>query len=241
VIPLSDRQLDDLQQALAWETGFRLPDGRVLGVAGKRGAVSEGRDFRVQLLADRGVLAGKRVLELGCAEGIHTVQLGELAEEVVAVEVRPKNIACALVRLFVHEVENARLVLEDVRDVDDGFGSFDVVFHVGVLYHLPDPVEHLFRISGMADVLLLDTHYETDATKRPRADLTREGKSYQAYLYREGGWRDAFSGVEDTSRWLERESLLELVQDVGFDQVEIVSDRIERNGSRITMLATRSS
>jgi SAM-dependent methyltransferase len=241
VLPLSDRQLDDFQQALDWETGYRLPDGRVLGVAGKRGAVSEGRDFRVQLLADRGLLAGKRVLELGCAEGIHTVQLGELAEEVVAVEVRPKNIACALVRLFVHEVENARLVLEDVRDLDTGFGRFDVLFHVGVLYHLSDPVEHIFRISGMANVLLLDTHYETDSTERPRADLTRAGRSYQAHLYTEGGWGDAFSGVEDTSRWLDRGSLLELLNHVGFDRVEIASDRVERNGSRITLLATRRS
>ena len=240
MIPLSDQQLEDLQDAIAWETAMRLSDGRVLGRPGKRGTISEPGDFRVRALESKLGLADKRVLELGCHEGIHTVQLASVAGEVVGVEVRPKNVVGALTRLFVHDVRNARIVLGDVRDLEASFGTFDVLFHVGVLYHLLDPVEHLYRVAPMADAILLDTHYETPETARERSDLAYEGCRYTAYLVGEGGWEDSFSGVESSSRWLDREALLALVGDVGFTRLEVLDDRRERNGARLTLLARRS-
>lgn len=239
MIRLSDAQLRDFQDAVSWTTAMRLPDGRVLGVPGKRGAVTEGRDFRVQALADRFDTADARILELGCHEGNHTVQLAEIAREVVGVEVRPANVVCALVRLFLHDARNARIVLADVRDLDDRLGHFDILFHVGVLYHLCDPVEHLFQIAELADVILLDTHYETPDARRERADLNHKGTRYTAYVFREAGWKDSFSGVETTSRWLERDALLALVRDTGFVELEVLSDRMERNGSRITLIGRK--
>ena len=238
MIELSDRQLRDFQEAVAWETAMRLPDGRVLGNPGKRGAVSERRDFRIAALAERFDLSRMRVLELGCHEGNHSVQLGELAREVVAVEVRAKNIVGALVRLFVHDVHNVRLVLRDVRELD-AVGRFDLLFHVGVLYHLSDPVDHLFRIAPAADVLLLDTHYEAVPSTRRRSDIGRGGLEYGAYVVPEGGWQSTFSGVEETSRWLDRPSLLRLVADAGFAATEVLSDRVERNGPRLTLVARK--
>ena len=240
MIPLTDQQLEDFQEAIAWETAMRLPDGRVLGKPGKRGAISEPGDFRVRALDSRLDLADKRVLELGCHEGIHTVQLASLAREVVGVEVRPKNVVGALTRLFIHGIGNAQIVLKDVRDLDTSFGSFNVLFHVGVLYHLLDPVEHLYRVAPLAEAILLDTHYETPKTLRQRADLEREGRRYTAYRVGEGGWADSFSGVDSASRWLDRDALVTLVADVGFVRVEVLDDREERNGARITLFARRA-
>lgn len=239
MIRLTDEQLQDFQEAVAWESALRLPDGRVLGVPGKRGGISEEGDFRVQALVERVGLEGKTVLELGCHEGNHTVQLAKHAGQVVAVEVRPKNIVCALVRLFVHDARNVRVVLADVRELDEWFGRFEVLFHVGVLYHLSDPVDHLYRAARLAETMLLDTHYETLDSSRERADLRRGDVPYVAFVRREGGWESTFSGVEETSRWLERESLLRLVGDAGFPHVEILDDRRERNGRRMTLLARK--
>jgi hypothetical protein len=239
MIPLSEDQLRDFQEAVVWTTAMRLPDGRILGRPGKRGAVTEGTDFRVAALAERFDTASARILELGSHEGNHTVQLAAIAHEIVGVEVRPRNVVGALVRLFVHDVRNARVVLGDVRDLDANLGRFDILFHVGVLYHLQNPVEHLFRAAELADVILLDTHYETPDTERDRADLEFRGKRYVAHHFREAGWSDAFSGVESTSRWLERDALLELVDDVGYHQVEVLSDRVERNGARLTLIGRR--
>jgi precorrin-6B methylase 2 len=239
MIALNDQQLNDFQSALDWRTGLKLPDGRVLGVAGKRGRIPEATDTRVRAVAERCQPAGKTILEFGCCEGTHTVQLAGLCKEVVALEVRPKNIACALVRLFVHEVRNVRLLLKDVREVDGGFGRFDILFHVGVLYHLADPVEHLARIAPLGDQLLLDTHYADDSSRYERSDIRHGGKSYAASAHRDGAWDDAFSGVEPTARWLRRDALLELLKDVGFGSLDVLDDRVERNGPRLTLLASR--
>lgn len=238
---LTDAQLRELQEAVAWESGMALPDGRILGVAGKRGGFTAARDARIQLVVDRLNPEAKTILEFGCHEGNHTVQLAGVAREVVALEVRPKNVVAALVRLWAHDVRNARVVLKDVREVDHAFGAFDILFHVGVLYHLDDPVEHIFRIAPMARALVLDTHYSDECAERKRSDLEREGKVYRACFVDEGGWKSSFSGVESASRWLFRESLTELLTDAGFVEIDVVSDRIERNGPRLTLLAERGS
>jgi GT2 family glycosyltransferase len=240
VIALTDAQLEELQNALPWETAMRLPDGRVLGVPGKRGAISESGDFRVDAVATRMGGSGKRVLELGCHEGIHTVQLARVAREVVALDVRPKNIVCALARLYVHEVDNARLVLGDARSLDGSLGRFDIVFHVGVLYHLLDPVEHLYGLASLGDELLLDTHYGSPNDPGERETLERGGRRYETYRSREGGWGDSFSGVDQFSRWLTRDSLIELVCDAGYCEIDVTDDRVERNGARITLIGRKA-
>jgi hypothetical protein len=237
VIALSDKQLSDFQEVLPWSTAMRLPDGRVLGNPGKRGTVSELHDFRVNLLAERFGEGRISVLELGSHEGIHTVRLARIAREVVAIEVRPQNVVCALARLFVHDVHNARLLLGDVRELTPDIGRFDVLFHVGVLYHLDNPVEHLHRVAPLAETLLLDTHYGVPGGRLPRFDVEWEGARYEAYRYDEGGWRDPFSGVASTSAWLGKDALLEALRDTGFVDIEIVDDRSERNGERLTLLA----
>jgi uncharacterized protein DUF1698 len=238
VTSLTDTQLGELQEAVAWESGMPLPDGRILGIAGKRGGFTAVRDPRVQLVVDWLDPEAKTILEFGCHEGNHTVQLAAVAREVVAVEVRPKNVVAALVRLWAHDVRNARVVLKDVREVDHRFGAFDILFHVGVLYHLDDPVEHVFQIARMAPALVLDTHYASGSEAK-RSDLYREGKVYGACLVVEGGWKSSFSGVESASRWLLRDSLTDLLTDAGFHEIDVVSDRIERNGPRLTLLARR--
>jgi len=239
--PLSDQQLADFQAILPWKTGADLPDGRSLGVPGKRGQTTRGLDPRVAAVRDRLASADKSVLEIGCCEGIHTVQLAGVCREVVGLDVRPHNIACALTRLFVHGVTNARLLLHDAREIDHRIGRFDILFHVGVLYHLSDPVNHLRRVAGLADSLLLDTHYADDELPYPRADMGAEGTTYRAKVYQEGEWADVFSGVEPTSRWVYREDLLRLLGDLGFASVEVLDDRRERNGPRFTVLARRST
>ena len=239
MIRISDQQLEEFQQALPWDAAMRLPDGRVLGRPGKRGSISEEGDFRVRAVAEQLGGSDSRILEVGSHEGIHTVQLAQIAREVVALEVRPKNVACALTRLFVHDVDNVKVVLGDARDIDPSFGRFDIVFHVGVLYHLLDPVEHLYALATAADQLLLDTHYGPPNEPGERETLDHDGRRYETYRSREGGLSDSFSGVDDFSRWLARDSLLELVRDAGFRDVEVIDDRVERNGARITLIGRK--
>jgi len=51
MIALTEEQPADFQECLQWQTGMRLPDGRVLGVPGKRGKINPGTDLRVETVA----------------------------------------------------------------------------------------------------------------------------------------------------------------------------------------------
>lgn len=241
MITLSDRDLQDFQEVVDWKTGMQMPDGRVLGVEGKRGKVSKGNDSRVALVKNMIDPAHGTVLEVGCCEGIHTLQLAAVAKHVTALDVRPKNIVCTLTRLFVHDIKNVSVKLADARFLDAKEGHYDVLFHVGVLYHLMDPVEHLFAIRDLADSLVLDTHVTHADTSFPRDDIRHGNKTYRAHLYREGGWADVFSGVEPASRWLDQDALVEVLRDAGYASVEVVQERAERNGPRVCIVAHRQA
>jgi tRNA (mo5U34)-methyltransferase len=125
---------------------------------------------------------------------IHPVLLASLCKQVVALDVRPRNVPATLARLFIHNVSNATVALKDVRDLDESFGQFDILFHSGVLYHLMNPVEHLVTVSRIAPEMMLDTHYADDNTDLTIDDITFGSKTYRAYLYQEygGGGGPAF-------------------------------------------------
>lgn len=239
MIPMTDRQLHDFCTLLDWEAGYRLPDGRVLGNPAKRGASIEPHDYRIEFLRKLDPGRRRSILEMGCAEGYHTVQLASLFAQVTAVEVRPKNVTGTLVNLFIHEIRNVRLLLGDVRDLGPSLGVFDVLFHSGVLYHLMDPIEHLHRVGRLADAMLLETHYCVDGTSLARSDITFEGRSYRAHVWPEGGWGEAWSGVEPASRWLHRDALMQVVRDVGFTDVEVLADYDTQFGPRLGLWAQR--
>jgi len=241
MIPLTDRDLQDFQEALDWKTGMELPDGRILGVAGKRGKVSKANDSRVALVANLIDPRQGTVLEVGCCEGIHTVQLAAVAKHVTALDVRAKNVLCTLARLFVHDIHNVTVRLHDARQLSSASEHFDVLFHVGVLYHLMDPVEHLFAVRDLADNLVLDTHVTHDDTNFPRDDIHYQGQTYRAHVYREGGWADVFSGVEPASRWLHQDALVQVLRDAGYASVDVVGERLERNGPRVCIVARRKA
>jgi tRNA (mo5U34)-methyltransferase len=239
MLELSDQQLADFCAAVPWETATRLPDARLLGRLDAPRAVAPADDYRFRAIDARADLRRDRVLEMGCGEGYHTVQLASRFTQVTALEARPRNIACALVNMFVHEATNVQVRMMDVREVGPSLGRFDLVFHSGVLYHLSEPVEHLRRVAGLSDQLLLDTHYAPSGDRYPRADLDSGGKRYPAVAWREGGWTDVFSGLEAESRWLRREALLEALADVGYREVEVLAEYEMEVGPRLALWARR--
>ncbi len=240
---LTDFQLEEFQKVVQWRSGCPLPDGRYLGYAEdeKPGSwkAGAGRDRRVQALLDHASPANKVILELGSCEGVLSVQLAAICKKVVALEVRPRNITCALIRAYLHGVRNCEFHIADVRDLDQNIGKFDILFHAGVLYHLANPLEHLFRIRTVADTMLLDTHYG-QRSDMEATSIDFQGKNYDAYVYNEHGWSDSFSGVEDHSLWLSRESLLSALTEFGFGKVSVLHDEETPAGSRIILIAKRN-
>lgn len=258
IAELTDSQLAEFNELLPWEFSFQLPDGRFLGKPVFGPPVDKARepDFWYRFIPLMPLNpADKTVLEVGCHEGYYTVELSRLCKFVTAVEVRPKNILCALTRLWTHGVENAKLLLKDVRDIDKSFGCFDIIFHSGVLYHLENPVEHLYKIAPLAEAIVLDTHYcipeesftndfvmdgEHRQTHLIREDIQYQGKTYKAFIYKEHGWQNSLSGAEDFSKWLHIDSLYQVLAEVGFDRIKVYSEYELNGSSRILLLAQKS-
>jgi 2-polyprenyl-3-methyl-5-hydroxy-6-metoxy-1,4-benzoquinol methylase len=239
---LSEDDLRRLNELLPWRCFTVDTNGRPLGGTawrGKRDRPEVIPDRRVQLFHERFDLSDKHVLEIGCFEGIHTIALCRLAGRVTAVDARVENVVKTLVRCAFFD-EHPRVFVYDVEDSggEDELVRADVCHHVGVLYHLEDPVSHLRRLGGwISSGVMLDTHYarDEDATESYEVD----GERFQFRPYRERGRADVFSGVRPVSRWLRLDDLTELLRGAGFASVEVVETREERNGPRVLLFAER--
>ncbi|GAB6195294.1 class I SAM-dependent methyltransferase [Lysobacter xanthus] len=235
---LSARALQDVNDALPWFAATALPDGRIVGRVAtrenKRDTLQPVPDKRIIRLHNELDLSDKRVLEVGCFEGIHTLGLLEFCSDVTAVDVRPINVIKTLARLSVHG-RSARVFTLDIEQ--HGVGAhYDVIFHCGVLYHLEDPVTHLRSALAACDAIYLDTHIA--AAGRDVDVAVLDGREYLGYRHTEGGWSDPFSGRAGSAFWLRREDIDALFHEAGFSS-ETWSERDERNGPRIGLLGRR--
>jgi SAM-dependent methyltransferase len=244
VDPLSDQELSALNRLLPWNAFTVDRHGRRFGGvawAGKRDRPQEVPDRRILLFNQRFDLADKHVLELGCFEGIHTVGLAKYAQKVTAVDGRIENVVKTIVRsslygfhptVFQHDLEHA--------PARPYLLQADLLHHVGVLYHLSNPVEHLLEIGRHIRLgMMLDTHYalEHEAT----SSYSVNGRKFPYKLFKERGRQDVFSGLHPDSKWLPLEVITGLLRETGFGEVEVVETRQERNGPRVLLFARRAA
>jgi 2-polyprenyl-3-methyl-5-hydroxy-6-metoxy-1,4-benzoquinol methylase len=242
VDPLSDEDLSRLNNLLPWKAFTVDRQGRRFGgVAwrGKRDQPQPVPDRRTSILDERFGLADKHVLEFGCFEGIHTIGLMRVAARVTAVDGRIENVAKTIIRTAMYG-HYPRVFVHNVDEVPSDYDQLqaDVLHHVGVLYHLRDPVRHLLNIGKFIRVgIMLDTHYALEG----EAALSYEvnGRQYPYKLFREQGRADVFSGLGASSKWLPLQLIMELLRESGFSAVELVEDRQERNGPRALLIARR--
>ena len=119
------------------------------------------RHFMPYLLqAHKGSLRGKRILDIACNSGFWSVQCALLGAEVVGFDARPELVDQANLIKSIVGVENVEFRLLDFWDMtaDTLGGQFDIVLNLGILYHLPAPLEALRLTAAMArDSILLDT------------------------------------------------------------------------------------
>jgi tRNA (mo5U34)-methyltransferase len=238
---LSEEDLRRLNELLPWRCFTVDTQGRPLGGTawrGKRDTPEAIPDPRIERLHARFDLSDKHVLEIGCFEGVHTIALCRLAGRVTAVDARIENVVKTIVRCALFEV-SPRVFVQDVEDTGDEVLHADVCHHVGVLYHLEDPVGHLRRLgTWIARGMMLDTHYATDTDATETYEVA--GDRFRYRPYRELGRADVFSGVRPSSRWLRLDDIVGELQRSGFDTVEVVEERHERNGPRALIFAERS-
>lgn len=236
---LTDEQLAELNDLLPWACFTTDGLGRRFGDvawAGKRDQPQPVPDPRIVRLDELVGLRSKRVLEVGCFEGVHTMALCERAGSVIAVDSRVANVVKTIVRTsFYGHRPDVRVVDLDTDTDLEGL-ECDVAHHVGVLYHLREPVPHLLALGRVAkEAVWLDTHVARDDDGLETG--VSEGISYRYRRFVEGA--DPFSGMHDHAKWLPVEDLERVLQSAGFAQIEVLERRDERNGLRVLVLARR--
>jgi len=239
---LGDEDLKELNNILPWRAFVVDSNGRRVGNyawTGKRSDPQPIPDRRHQLLQDRISLKDRSVLEIGCFEGIHTISLCRLAKTVVAIDSRIENVVKTIVRTSLFGYNPSVLKCDvEIWDAPIEALKADVCHHIGVLYHLKDPVQHLVKLSSFInDALLLDTHIAVPGDQL--ATYQSGGKDYAYRFYGEGGKTDVFSGMYDHSKWLLLDDLKSVLTSCGFKTIEVLEERAERNGPRILLFAKK--
>ncbi len=239
---LSDDALAEINALLPWGGMTADLDGRSFGrfwSGEKRSNQQPLIDKRLQRFDARYPLKGAHVLEVGCFEGIHTIGALSLGARVTAIDGRVENILKTLVRLWAYGY-SADVQLWDFEQAESPTtvpASWDILHHVGVLYHLTDPAGHLAALADRTErAVILDTHVAGGRFPTTKA-YEALGRSIP-YAFQAEDIVSPFAGLRDHAKWLEGSELERILTDRGF-KITLSELREERNGHRIMIWAER--
>ena len=163
-------------------------------------------------------LTGKRVLDIGCAEGFFSFEAERRgAREVIGIDSFPDSVRRFNITRAARQ-SNATAFLMNVYDLEPKrLGTFDVVLFYGVFYHLKHPQYALERIRSICtgDLLFQTYMYEEPAVKgTPWA-------RYYPHGMMSGSKNELF---DPTIFWLFNSACcLAMLDHVGFTDMKIVS------------------
>lgn len=173
------------------------------------------------------------ILELGSLEGGHTFKLAEnwSVKSVLGIEGRQENLEKAAFVQRLLGADKVKFILADLESVDlRPLGPFDVVFCVGVLYHLRRPWRLIEQISNVSKNLFVWTHYA------PVDPMNVVVNGFEGKWYRELGQADPLSGLSPESFWLARDSLMDMMRSEGFKIIHVIEDNLSiPHGPAITL------
>lgn len=238
---LKDEELERLNALLPWAAFVLDRQGRNFGQAyspKKRNDPQAIPDRRIIELDRRYGLAGKYVLEAGCFEGIHTVGLLQKGATVSAFDGRIENVIKTLVRCWAFDVYADVFFWNLEEDLPRSARiECDILHHVGVLYHLMDPIGHLASVlPSVRQAVMLDTHIAPEG-KGTQAESA--GFEYRYINFKEAGRAPPFAGLGDHAKWVALDDLVGFLKHSGFGNVDVAERRDERNGLRVLIYAHR--
>lgn len=240
---LTDSDLIKINKVFDWNSFTADTKGRRFGGVAwgnKRVNPEMIPDRRIAMMNDRFSLSGKKVLEVGCFEGVHTIGLLQYTDQVVATDSRVDHVMKTIVRtaMYGHNPKVFKFNVES-NDFDTKFLRADFLHHVGVLYHLRDPAKHLLGLGAYIEKgVMLDTHYCLPEQVNNKYVINDREYQYKSYI--EYGGEEAFSGMYDHSKWMLLEDIVFCLNTAGFNKVEIVEERNERNGPRVLLFAEKT-
>jgi len=173
------RKQHDHSQELAekgWYHSFELPDGTLIDGVNPLGRLRE-RFARFPVPGD---LSGKRVLDIGAWDGWFSFEAERRGAEVTAVD-------CCEAPHFVelHGQLSSKVdyrILEIYELTEAGLGKFDIVFLLGVLYHLRHPLLALEIVCGLTtDIAIVESFVTDGDTWRDHTEDIPTLEFYEGY------------------------------------------------------------
>jgi len=169
-----------------------------------------------------------RVMDLGCLDGLFSIEFALHGADVVGIEVRESNIRKAAFCKEALKLANLNFRQADVRSISEAtYGRFDIIVCSGILYHLTaeDAFNLISAMFSMTDrLVILDTHVSLSGRKK----AILGGNVYYGHIYREHGEhanqeqksrRSWASWDNPTSFWFTRPSLINMLNRAGFSSV----------------------
>lgn len=239
-----DPEALDLFASKGREGGPHVPQAGLSNGLKVRRIMQITRDFA------RRPLAGLRVVDLGCGEGVYAIEAGLRGAEVLALDARTQRMEKGAACAARHGLVNVRFVQDDVRRANrETVGTFDVVYLLGLLYHFdsPDVFSVLENVYGLcAGMLVVDTLVSLTA----EAQVEWRGQRYEGRRCREHDDADAdevrrsrvLRSIDNTFSFrFTRRSLLRVLHAVGFTSVYEchVPFEPDKAEDRITLVALK--
>ena len=182
------------------------------------------KSFRDVIPAD---LSGRRVLDIGSAEGFYAIELARRGARVVAVDLSDdmiKRLEFAADVLHLSDKIEARIGTAEMLDTSQ---RYDAVLCLGLLYHLQSPSATLQKLSELSDTIYLES--AIDRGERP-------------YLFFKPPQQD----VHTVAKWYPtRVCIVEMLKYCGFADVQDVEmpefQQPEQQWHRAGFVATRQA
>jgi SAM-dependent methyltransferase len=178
-------------------------------------------------------LEGKSIVDLGCLEGGVTTGFARLGMEATGIEIRESNLVNCHYVQSKFNFPNLHFIKDDVNNIDK-YGPFDVIYAGGILYHLDRPRAFLEKASAQCrKVIFIDTHFTCEqrnsaADHYKLSDLCENDEGLMGRWFSEHDSSPGTAELETQkwaswnnkrSFWIQREYLIKLINEVGFDMV----------------------
>lgn len=161
-------------------------------------------------------LSGKRVLDIGCADGYFTFLAESRGASVVAIDAWPHQGFFLAHEVRQSKVEFYQMDLYDLQP--DTFGTFDIVFFMGVYYHLKNPILALERVASLTRELAI---IESQIANLPGFEDVGVSHFYE---------HEELAPGDPTNWWVPNvPCLLQTVRAAGFPRVEFVASYSHNN------------
>lgn len=191
-----------------------------------------------------------RILDLGCLEGLYSLELARRGASVVAIDGREANIEKTRFAKEALSLDNVEIVQDDVRNLCvANYGQFDIVLCLGLLYHLDAPDVFSF-IEGIAQVCkryaIIDTRVSLAAKQfRSFNGMKYWGRTFVEHYSdstTEDRLKSPWASLDNPrSFWLTRPSLYTILSHAQFTSVYECHIPFEKEKpfDRVTLLAIK--